>query len=36
MIKTHSFYKTLKKNNIDFFTGVPDSLLKNICLYFRY
>tara|TARA_B100000965_G_scaffold346327_1_gene317601 strand:+ start:6292 stop:7416 length:1125 start_codon:yes stop_codon:yes gene_type:complete len=33
MIKTNSFYKTLKKNNINFFTGVPDSLLKNICAY---
>ena len=26
------FYKTLYKNNIDFFTGVPDSLLKQLCL----
>ena len=26
------FYKALYKNNIDFFTGVPDSLLKQFCL----
>ena len=26
------FYKALDKNNIDFFTGVPDSLLKQFCL----
>lgn len=28
------FYRTLKKNNINFFSGVPDSLLKqfNLCL----
>ena len=26
------FYKTIEKNNIDFFTGVPDSLLKQFCL----
>ncbi|MCK4340076.1 MAG: phosphonopyruvate decarboxylase [Candidatus Cloacimonetes bacterium] len=25
------FYKILDKNNIDFFTGVPDSLLKQFC-----
>ena len=27
-----TFYKLLKRNNIDFFTGVPDSLLKQLCL----
>ena len=26
------FYKALDKNNVDFFTGVPDSLLKQFCL----
>ena len=26
------FYKTIEENNIDFFTGVPDSLLKQFCL----
>ena len=26
------FYKAIEKNNIDFFTGVPDSLLKQFCL----
>ena len=31
MIDTLKFYDNLKKNNIDFFTGVPDSLLKQIC-----
>ncbi len=28
-MKTSIFYNLLKKNNIDFFTGVPDSLLKS-------
>ena len=27
------FVENLKKNNIDFFTGVPDSLLKPLCNY---
>lgn len=26
-----AFYNTLVRNNIDFFTGVPDSLLRNFC-----
>ncbi|MBE9468221.1 MAG: phosphonopyruvate decarboxylase [Bacteroidetes bacterium] len=34
MINTKSFYELLKKNGVDFFSGVPDSLLKNICAYF--
>lgn len=34
MINTKLFYELLKKNGVDFFTGVPDSLLKNICAYF--
>lgn len=31
MINTLEFYNKLKSNGIDFFTGVPDSLLKQIC-----
>ena len=33
MISPEFFIKTLKSNGIDFFAGVPDSLLKNICAY---
>ena len=33
MIKPSSFYKELSKNNISFFVGVPDSLLKSFCSY---
>ncbi|MDA8558476.1 phosphonopyruvate decarboxylase [Flavobacteriaceae bacterium] len=33
MINVKDFYNSLKKVNIDFFTGVPDSLLKDICNY---
>ena len=33
MIKPESFYNLLLKNGTDFFTGVPDSLLKNFCAY---
>jgi phosphonopyruvate decarboxylase len=33
MINTELFFKNLIKNNIRFFSGVPDSLLKNICSY---
>lgn len=33
MIKPEDFYKELKKNNINFYTGVPDSLLKEFCAY---
>lgn len=33
MINTKNFYDYLIKNNIDFFTGIPDSLLKDICAY---
>ena len=32
MIQVDNFLKFLKKNKINFFTGVPDSLLKNFCL----
>ncbi len=30
-IDTKSFYKTLIDSDLDFFCGVPDSLLKNLC-----
>ena len=33
MIQVKDFYNELLKNNINFFTGVPDSLLKDICAY---
>ena len=33
MIKAKFFYDSLKRNGVDFFTGVPDSLLKDFCLY---
>tara|TARA_Y100000389_G_scaffold168042_1_gene173503 strand:+ start:6689 stop:7834 length:1146 start_codon:yes stop_codon:yes gene_type:complete len=33
MIDTEFFFKHLIQKNITFFSGVPDSLLKNICAY---
>jgi phosphonopyruvate decarboxylase len=33
MIAVENFYSALIKNHVDFFTGVPDSLLKEICGY---
>ncbi|MBS83215.1 MAG: phosphonopyruvate decarboxylase [Gammaproteobacteria bacterium] len=33
MIDSSFFYNNLIKEDIKFFTGVPDSLLKNICFY---
>lgn len=33
MIHPRIFIEALKSNDIDFFTGVPDSLLKNVCAY---
>lgn len=33
MIRPDFFINTLAKEGMDFFTGVPDSLLKNICAY---
>lgn len=33
MINPKDFYEELEKNNIGFFTGVPDSLLKEFCSY---
>ena len=34
MIAVKDFYDILIQNDITFFSGVPDSLLKNICAYF--
>src|SRR5574344_2192777 len=31
MVNTLDFYNYLIENNVDFFAGVPDSLLKNLC-----
>lgn len=33
MVRPEFFVNTLKNNGIDFYAGVPDSLLKNICAY---
>ena len=33
MIRPQFFYETLASYGIDFYAGVPDSLLKNICAY---
>ena len=33
MIRPQFFYELLRTNGTDFFTGVPDSLLKNFCAY---
>ena len=33
MIRPQYFYDTLKSYSIDFYTGVPDSLLKSLCAY---
>lgn len=33
MIRPEFFVNTLKEHSIDFYAGVPDSLLKNICAY---
>lgn len=35
MIEVKEFYGELLNNNIDFFTGVPDSLLKSFCAYIK-
>lgn len=35
MIDINNFYKSLKDNQIEFFTGVPDSLLKSFCAYVK-
>ena len=33
MIKPKQFYESLNKNGVNFFSGIPDSLLKDICSY---
>ena len=33
MINPSVFYDYLNENGVNFFSGVPDSLLKNICSY---
>ncbi len=33
MIRPENFYQWLSNNQVDFFCGVPDSLLKDICAY---
>lgn len=33
MVRPEYFVNTLKEHQIDFYAGVPDSLLKNICAY---
>ena len=33
MINPRHFFQNLVTNNINFFSGVPDSLLKSICAY---
>ena len=33
MVRPEFFVNTLKEHGIDFYAGVPDSLLKNICAY---
>lgn len=33
MLNCEEFYSLLIKNNIDFFAGIPDSLLKDFCAY---
>ncbi|WP_160687366.1 phosphonopyruvate decarboxylase [Clostridium sp. C2-6-12] len=35
MIKVKAFYDELQKNDIEFFTGVPDSLLKSFCAFIK-
>ena len=33
MIQPEKFYQALANEDITFFAGVPDSLLKNLCAY---
>lgn len=33
MIEPADFYRALRQNDLTFFTGVPDSLLKDLCAY---
>ena len=36
MINVKDLIKSLKKNKINFYAGVPDSVLKNFTNLFRY
>lgn len=33
MVRVEKLYDTLQAHGVDFFTGVPDSLLKDFCAY---
>ena len=33
MIEVKNFVECLKDSDVEFFTGVPDSLLKSFCVY---
>ena len=33
MIEVNNFVACLRESGVDFFTGVPDSLLKSFCAY---
>ena len=33
MIEPAAFYESLRRHGLDYFTGVPDSLLKDLCAY---
>ena len=35
MVFVENLFNTLKKNNINFFTGVPDSLFSELCHAFQ-
>ena len=35
MIDVEIFYRKLRDEKIEFFTGVPDSLLKSFCAFVR-
>jgi phosphonopyruvate decarboxylase len=35
MIKIESLIETLKKNKSEFFTGVPDSVLKELSIFLK-
>ena len=35
MIRIDDLIKTLKKNKVNFFTGVPDSILKKLSIFLQ-
>ena len=35
MVFVEDFLKTFKKEKINFFSGVPDSVLKNLSIYLK-